>query len=458
MKAYNINKLNSSFKIDSAINFSTMLKKSNYKFIFNSFLRNMVGNDIWIDEKVLNDESVLDRWNKKDIVLFKFLFKGDKIENKIIEEILGKESQEFLISINFAKLKDDFLYSNGYSIVPINDMFILVSTPNEYNNEASKFVDIYIGQDSFSMMNMISDKKFKNILDLCAGSGIQGFNALKSNNCLLTSIEINENAYNSIKINAALNGMDENTSAILSDLYDKIKDTKFDCILSNPPYVPAPTNINVPICGDGGEDGFKIVKKIISGYEKYLTDDGYAYMVLECIGNDEEPYIIDVFKQYVKNGILNIRVITAIPVEMQIDYSVDLISYLSNSENNFKVRNEFERIFRENKAIKMYSVVIEYINKDVPLIINRIDTNNIPIRKQYSFNEDIEFDKIKLEFIKIMIDKKPILNINKNIFKNIKKNNTVKELFDSLKSEERDEYMLIFTILKENKILDFEKE
>lgn len=357
----------------------------------------------------------------KDIVLFKFLFKGDKIENKIIEEILGKESQEFLISINFAKLKDDFLYSNGYSIVPINDMFILVSTPNEYNNEASKFVDIYIGQDSFSMMNMISDKKFKNILDLCAGSGIQGFNALKSNNCLLTSIEINENAYNSIKINAALNGMDENTSAILSDLYDKIKDTKFDCILSNPPYVPAPTNINVPICGDGGEDGFKIVKKIISGYEKYLTDDGYAYMVLECIGNDEEPYIIDVFKQYVKNGILNIRVITAIPVEMQIDYSVDLISYLSNSENNFKVRNEFERIFRENKAIKMYSVVIEYINKDVPLIINRIDTNNIPIRKQYSFNEDIEFDKIKLEFIKIMIDKKPILNINKNIFKNIKK-------------------------------------
>lgn len=458
MKAYNINKLNSSFKIDSAINFSTMLKKSNYKFIFNSFLRNMVGNDIWIDEKVLNDESVLDRWNKKDIVLFKFLFKGDKIENKIIEEILGKESQEFLISINFAKLKDDFLYSNGYSIVPINDMFILVSTPNEYNNEASKFVDIYIGQDSFSMMNMISDKKFKNILDLCAGSGIQGFNALKINNCLLTSIEINENAYNSIKINAALNGMDENTSAILSDLYDKIKDTKFDCILSNPPYVPAPTNINVPICGDGGEDGFKIVKKIISGYEKYLTDDGYAYMVLECIGNDEEPYIIDVFKQYVKNGILNIRVITAIPVEMQIDYSVDLISYLSNSENNFKVRNEFERIFRENKAIKMYSVVIEYINKDVPLIINRIDTNNIPIRKQYSFNEDIEFDKIKLEFIKIMIDKKPILNINKNIFKNIKKNNTVKELFDSLKSEERDEYMLIFTILKENKILDFEKE
>lgn len=80
----------------------------------------------------------------KDIVLFKFLFKGDKIENKIIEEILGKESQEFLISINFAKLKDDFLYSNGYNIVPINDMFILVSTPNEYNNEASKFVDIYI--------------------------------------------------------------------------------------------------------------------------------------------------------------------------------------------------------------------------------------------------------------------------------------------------------------------------
>ncbi len=79
----------------------------------------------------------------------------------------------------------------------------------------------------------------------------------------MTSIEINENAYNSIKINAAINGFYKNTFVKLADLYDGLEEKKFDCILSNPPYVPAPQNINVPICGDGGENGFEIVDRII---------------------------------------------------------------------------------------------------------------------------------------------------------------------------------------------------
>ena len=38
---------------------------------------------------------------------------------------------------------------------------------------------------------------------------------------------------------------------------------------------------------------------------------------------------------------LKIRAITAIPVEMQIDYSINLISYLSDEEDRVSVRKEF---------------------------------------------------------------------------------------------------------------------
>ena len=55
-------------------------------------------------------------------------------------------------------------------------------------------------------------------------------------------------------------------------------------------------------------------------------------MVLECIGSDTQPYIIDEFNKYRTKGMLNIRVITAIPVNKQIDYSINLILYLSDEE------------------------------------------------------------------------------------------------------------------------------
>ena len=91
---------------------------------------------------------------------------------------------------------------------------------------------------------------------------------------------------------------------------------------------------------------------------------------------------------------LKIRAITAIPVEMQIDYSINLISYLSDEEDRVSVRKQFERIFRENKATKMYSVVIEYINNDVPLTINRIDTDNISLNKNIGLMKVLSLIKL----------------------------------------------------------------
>lgn len=143
---------------------------------------------------------------------------------------------------------------------------------------------------------------------------------------------------------------------------------------------------------------------------------------------------------------------------MQIDYSINLISYLSDEEDRVSVRKEFERIFRENNATKMYSVVIEYINNDVPLTINRIDTDNISFNKKYRFNESVKFDKIKLDYTKIMVDNEPFLDINEKIFDNIKKNDSIRKILTDLKPEEYNEYMMIFSILNGNNILTFEGE
>lgn len=214
----------------------------------------------------------------------------------------------------------------------------------------------------------------------------------------------------------------------------------------------------MPICGGDGEKGFEIVDRIIKRYDKYLSKGGYAYMVLECIGSDTQPYIIDVFNKYRTKGMLNIRVITAIPFNKQIDYSINLILYLSDEEYRTSFWKKFERIFRENNATKMYSVVIEYINNGFPLTINRIDTDNISFNKKYRFNESIKFDKIKLDYTKIMVDNELVLDINEKIFENIKKNDSIRVILTDVKPEKYNEYMMIFSILNGSKILTFEGE
>ncbi len=181
-------------------------------------------------------------------------------------------------------------------------------------------------------------------------------------------------------------------------------------------------------------------------------------MVLECIGSDTQPYIIDVFNKYRTKGMLNIRVITAIPFNKQIDYSINLILYLSDEEYRTSFWKKFERIFRENNATKMYSVVIEYINNGFPLTINRIDTDNISFNKKYRFNESIKFDKIKLDYTKIMVDNELVLDINEKIFENIKKNDSIRVILTDVKPEKYNEYMMIFSILNGSKILTFEGE
>lgn len=181
-------------------------------------------------------------------------------------------------------------------------------------------------------------------------------------------------------------------------------------------------------------------------------------MVLECIGSDTQPYIIDEFNKYRTKGMLNIRVITAIPVNKQIDYSINLILYLSDEEYRTSFWKKFERIFRENNATKMYSVVIEYINNGFPLTINRIDTDNISFNKKYRFNESIKFDKIKLDYTKIMVDNELVLDINEKIFENIKKNDSIRVILTDVKPEKYNEYMMIFSILNGSKILTFEGE
>ena len=129
-------------------------------------------------------------------------------------------------------------------------------------------------------------KKIENpsILDLCTGSGAIAISLAKYvPNVKIYATDISKKALEIAKKNAKFNGVLNNIEFKESNLFDKIKDMKFDIIVSNPPYIPTEDIKNLPIdvkhepmiALDGGSDGLEFYRKIFENGYKFLNRLGF---------------------------------------------------------------------------------------------------------------------------------------------------------------------------------------
>ena len=163
------------------------------------------------------------------------------------------------------------------------------------------------------------------ILDLCTGSGAIAISLAKYiKNVHICAIDISSKALEIAKKNAELNGVKNNIDFIESNLFDKIKDKKFDIIVSNPPYIETETIKrlskdvqNEPkIALDGGKDGLDFYRKISENGYKFLNRQGYLCLEIGYNQGIAVKQILEKKKRYVnikciKDLCENDRVITA---------------------------------------------------------------------------------------------------------------------------------------------------
>ena len=191
----------------------------------------------------------------------------EQLFNKFINERLNNRPIAYIVG-NREFMGLDFFVKEGV-LIPRPDTEVLVE----------------------EVIELAKKKDAKNILDIGTGSGAITVSLAKYlENVKVTSVDISDIALEIGKRNAISNEVDDRINFVKSDLFTNIdKETKFDIIVSNPPYIKREVidTLDKQVKDyepynalEGGVDGLDFYRAITKQAKEYLKKGGIlAYEV-----------------------------------------------------------------------------------------------------------------------------------------------------------------------------------
>ncbi|HKM22205.1 MAG TPA: peptide chain release factor N(5)-glutamine methyltransferase [Lachnospiraceae bacterium] len=167
------------------------------------------------------------------------------------------------------------------------------------------------------------------VLDMCAGSGCIAISLIKYKNDIRgVAVDISDKALGVARHNSLTHGVTEQLRLVESDLFENKEEIrralnfltdacstgsedKFDCIISNPPYIrsavieelaPEVKDNEPRIALDGTADGLHFYREIAKGALDFLVPGG---MIFFEIGFDQGADVSDIL---IENGYEDVRV------------------------------------------------------------------------------------------------------------------------------------------------------
>ena len=155
---------------------------------------------------------------------------------------------------------------------------------------------VYIpSDDTFLLAENLEIKKGQSVLEIGTGSGLVSMYASLLTDDV-TATDINYNALELAEKNFKLN----NISTIkleFGDLFEPVKDKKFDVILFNTPYLPTDSddiiNDDLNYAFDGGLDGRKVIDRFINEVSNHLNDKGIVQIIQSSLSDNNRT--LDMF-------------------------------------------------------------------------------------------------------------------------------------------------------------------
>lgn len=131
------------------------------------------------------------------------------------------------------------------------------------------------------------------ILDLCTGSGCIAIAcAYAFPEALIDGVDLSPDALEVASMNVKHHAVEAQVTLVQSDLWEKIDQSQYDLIVSNPPYVGREEYATLPLeyhhepkmALEAAENGLAIVKKILKQAKHYLSEHGI--LVVEVGASD----------------------------------------------------------------------------------------------------------------------------------------------------------------------------
>lgn len=138
------------------------------------------------------------------------------------------------------------------------------------------------------------------VLDLCTGSGCIAVTIAKEKKVTVVGTDISAQALEIARKNAE--DLDAEVQFVQGDLFEAVEG-EFDCIVSNPPYIPAgeiehlmpEVRDHEPISAlDGSEDGLFFYRKIAQQAPEFLKPGGWLFFE---IGYDQGITVPEIMQQ-----------------------------------------------------------------------------------------------------------------------------------------------------------------
>ena len=147
-----------------------------------------------------------------------------------------------------------------------------------------ELLDSHFGGDGEDATSLIGDPmEVESVLDLCTGSGCLAILAARHfPNATIDAVDISRDALAVAARNVTDHGLDERITLHSGDLFAPLGSTRYDLIISNPPYVDAEGMASLPrecraepkLAFDGGIDGLDIVRRILVEARAHLAPQG----------------------------------------------------------------------------------------------------------------------------------------------------------------------------------------
>ncbi len=238
-----------------------------------------------------------------------------KLKARLLLQYVLKKPRQYLIVYDNQKLtdKEEQEYLKYIELVAQGE-------PIEHITHQKEFMklDFYVDENVLiprqdtevlveEVIKIAQNIRAKKILDLCTGSGAIAVSLAKYlENTQITALDISRKALDVAIANAKNNHVQEKITFVESNLFQDLRQEKYDIIVSNPPYIrrkeietlDKEVRKEPKIALDGGEDGLDFYREIINkGYE-YLKYGGYICLEIGYDQKEEVMQIIKDKKQY----------------------------------------------------------------------------------------------------------------------------------------------------------------